>query len=91
MVSRQGTDARFLGLGWRAVHREEKEKNTTVHREEKQSAPVVPEIVSTAEENGDHAVTRSPHTAGDPGVTITSLTTSHTEPDLLSAFEAMWT
>ena len=32
----------------------------------------------------------SDETGGDHGVTITSLTTSYAEPDLLSAFEALW-
>ena len=54
-------------------------------------SPVVPEIVSAAEESGDHGVSMSPHMAGDHGVSITSLTTSYVDPELLSAFEALWT
>jgi hypothetical protein len=53
--------------------------------------PLVPEIVSAAVEGGDHGVAISSDMAGDHGVAITSLTTPYADPDLLSAFEAMWT
>lgn len=33
----------------------------------------------------------SAHATGDRGVSITSLTTSYADPELLSAFEALWT
>jgi hypothetical protein len=52
--------------------------------------PLVPEIVSAAAESGDHGVAMSDQTGGDHGVAITSLTTPYADPDLLSAFEAMW-
>ena len=51
---------------------------------------LVPGIVSAAEESGDHGVTMSRQMAGDHGVSITSLTTSYADPELLSAFEALW-
>jgi hypothetical protein len=54
-------------------------------------SPLVPEIVSAVAEAGAHGVTMSDRKAGDHGVSITSLTTSYADPDLLSAFEAMWT
>jgi hypothetical protein len=53
-------------------------------------SPLVPEIVSTTAECDDHGVAISGHTGGDHGVAITSLTTSYADPELLSAFEAMW-
>jgi hypothetical protein len=53
--------------------------------------PLVPEIVSMATESGDHGVAMSDQTGGDHGVSITSLTTSYGDPELLSAFEALWT
>ena len=52
--------------------------------------PLVPEIVSAAAESGDHGVSMSDHTGGADGVAITSLTTPYADPNLLSAFEAMW-
>jgi hypothetical protein len=39
---------------------------------------------------GDHGVAISPHMTGDHGEAITSLTTPYADPNLLSAFEAMW-
>ena len=54
-------------------------------------SPVVPEIVGAAAESGDQGVAISSDIAGDHGVSITNLTTSYDEPDLLSAYEAMWT
>jgi hypothetical protein len=53
--------------------------------------PLVPEIVSAAAESGDHGDSMSDDKGGDHGDSITSLTTSYADPDLLSAFEAMWT
>jgi len=53
--------------------------------------PLVPAIVSAAAETGHHGVAMSDETSGDHGVSITSLTTSYADPDLLSAFEAIWT
>jgi hypothetical protein len=53
-------------------------------------SPLVPEIVSEAANSGDHGVAISPHMTGDHGVAITSLTTPYADPNLLSAFEAMW-
>jgi hypothetical protein len=53
--------------------------------------PLVPEIGSAAAESGSHGVAMSDETGGSHGVAITSLTTSYAEPDLLSAYEAMWT
>ena len=53
-------------------------------------SPLVPEIVPKAPESGDHGVAISGHTGGDHGVTITSLTTSYADPDLLTAFEDLW-
>jgi hypothetical protein len=52
--------------------------------------PLVPEIVSAAAEAGADGVAMSDHTGGADGVAITSLTTSYAVPNLLSAFEAMW-
>ena len=52
--------------------------------------PLVPEIVSAAAGSGSHGVAMSDQTGGDHGVTITSLTTSYDDPNLLSAFEALW-
>jgi hypothetical protein len=54
-------------------------------------SPLVPEIVSTAAQTGDTGVAMSEAGAGEHGVAITSLTTSYADPDLHSAFEAMWT
>jgi hypothetical protein len=75
--------------------RTEKEKNrirgnhgvTTVATT---GSPLVPEIVSTTAESGDHGVAMSDQTSGHHGVSITSLTTSYADPDLLSALEALW-
>jgi hypothetical protein len=53
--------------------------------------PLVPKIVSGAAESGDHGVSMSDHTGGADGVAITSLTTPYADPNLLSAFEAVWT
>ena len=53
-------------------------------------SPVVPEIVGAAAESGDHGVAISSDIAGDHGVSITNLTTSYADPNLLSAFEALW-
>ena len=53
--------------------------------------PLVPEIGSAAAESGSHGVAMSDQTGGDHGVAITSLTTSYADPELLSAYEAMWT
>jgi hypothetical protein len=53
--------------------------------------PLVPEIVPAAAEAGDHGVAMSDHIGGADGVAITSLTTLYADPNLLSAFEAMWT
>jgi len=52
--------------------------------------PLVPEIVSVATESGDHGGAMSDDTGGDHGVSITSLTTSYADPNLQSAFEALW-
>jgi hypothetical protein len=52
--------------------------------------PLVPEIDSTAAESGDHGYSMSDDKGGDHGYSITSLTTPYADPDLLSAFEAMW-
>ena len=52
--------------------------------------PLVPEIVSAAPEAGADGVSMSDHTGGADGVAITSLTTPYADPNLLSAFEAMW-
>src|SRR6516165_5269412 len=53
--------------------------------------PLVPEIVSAAAEAGADGVAMSDQTGGADGVAITSLTTPYADPNLLSAFEAMWT
>jgi hypothetical protein len=53
--------------------------------------PLVPEIGSAPSESGDHGGAMSDDKGGDHGVTVTSLTTPYADPDLLSAFEAMWT
>jgi hypothetical protein len=53
-------------------------------------SPLVPEIVSAAAEAGADGVSMSDHTGGADGVAITSLTTPYADPDLLSAFEALW-
>jgi hypothetical protein len=53
--------------------------------------PLVPEIISEKANSGDHGVAMSRQTGGDHGVAITSLTTSYADPELLSAFEALWT
>jgi hypothetical protein len=53
--------------------------------------PLVPEIVSAAAESGDHGVSMSDDKGGDHGDSITSLTTPYADPNLLSAFDAMWT
>jgi hypothetical protein len=53
-------------------------------------SPLVPEIVPLASESGHHGVAMSDHTGGADGVAITSLTTPYADPNLLSAFEAMW-
>jgi hypothetical protein len=52
--------------------------------------PLVREIVTEEANSGHHGVAMSDQTGGDHGVSITSLTTSYADPDLLSAFEAMW-
>jgi hypothetical protein len=52
--------------------------------------PLVPEIVSAEAEAGADGVSMSDHTGGADGVAITSLTTLYADPNLLSAFEAMW-
>jgi hypothetical protein len=52
--------------------------------------PLVPEIVSAAAEAGADGVSMSDHSGGADGVAITSLTTPYADPNLLSAFEAMW-
>jgi hypothetical protein len=53
-------------------------------------SPLVPEIASAAAEAGADGVSISDHTGGADGVAITSLTTPYADPDLLSAFEALW-
>lgn len=53
--------------------------------------PLVPEIVSEEAKSGDHGYSMSDDKGGDHGYSITSLTTPYADPDLLSAFEAMWT
>jgi hypothetical protein len=52
--------------------------------------PLVPEIVPSAAEAGDHGVSMSDQIGGAHGVAITSLTTPYADPNLLSAFEALW-
>jgi hypothetical protein len=52
--------------------------------------PLVPEIVSEEAKSGDHGYSMSDDKGGDHGYSITSLTTLYADPDLLSAFEAMW-
>ena len=52
--------------------------------------PLVPEIVPAAAEAGADGVSMSDHTGGADGVAITSLTTPYADPNLLSAFGAMW-
>jgi hypothetical protein len=52
--------------------------------------PLVPEIVPAAAEAGADGVSMSDHTGGADGVAITSLTTPYANPNLLSAFDAMW-
>jgi hypothetical protein len=52
--------------------------------------PLVPEIVPASAEAGADGVSMSDHTGGADGVAITSLTTPYADPNLLSAFEAMW-
>jgi hypothetical protein len=52
--------------------------------------PLVPEIVPSAAEAGDHGVSMSDQIGGADGVAITSLTTPYADPNLLSAFEALW-
>jgi len=52
--------------------------------------PLVPEIAAEEAESGDHAVAMSDQMGGDHGVSITSLTTLYADPELLSAFEALW-
>jgi hypothetical protein len=52
--------------------------------------PVVPEIASAAAEAGADGVAISDKTGGADGVAITSLTTPYADPNLLSAFEGMW-
>jgi hypothetical protein len=52
--------------------------------------PLVPEIVPAAAKAGADGVSISDHTGGADGVAITSLTTPYADPNLLSAFEAMW-
>jgi len=52
--------------------------------------PLVPEIVSAAAEAGADGVSMSDHAGGADGVAITSLTTPYADPNLLLAFEAMW-
>jgi hypothetical protein len=52
--------------------------------------PLVPEIVPVAAEAGADGVSMSDHTGGADGVAITSLTTPYADPNLLSAFDAMW-
>jgi hypothetical protein len=54
-------------------------------------SPLVPEIVSEEANSGHHGVAMSDQAGGDHGVAITSLTTSYADPNLLSAFEALWT
>jgi hypothetical protein len=53
-------------------------------------SPLVPAIVPAAAEAGADGVSMSDHTGGADGVAITSLTTPYADPNLLSAFEAMW-
>ena len=53
-------------------------------------SPLVPEIVPAAAKAGAGGVSISDHTGGADGVAITSLTTPYADPNLLSAFEAMW-
>jgi hypothetical protein len=53
-------------------------------------SPLVPEIVSAATKAGADGVSISDHTGGADGVAITSLTTPYADPNLLSAFEDMW-
>jgi hypothetical protein len=52
--------------------------------------PLVPEIVSAAAESGDHGDSMSDDKGGDHGASITNLTTPYADPNLLSAYEAMW-
>jgi hypothetical protein len=52
--------------------------------------PLVPEIIPAAAKAGADGVSMSDHTGGADGVAITSLTTPYADPNLLSAFEAMW-
>ena len=52
--------------------------------------PLVPEIVPAEAEAGADGVSISDHTGGADGLAITSLTTPYADPNLLSAFEAMW-
>src|SRR6516225_3109668 len=52
--------------------------------------PLVPEIVPAAAEAGADGVSMSGHTGGADGVAITSLTTPYADPELLSAFEDLW-
>ena len=54
-------------------------------------SPLVPEIAFAMAESGNHGVAMSDQTSGHHGVSITSLTTSYADPELLSAYEAMWT
>ena len=53
-------------------------------------SPLVPEIVPAAVKAGADGVSISDHTGGADGVAITSLTTTYADPNLLSAFDAMW-
>jgi len=53
-------------------------------------SPLVPEIVPVAAEAGADGVSISDPTGGADGVAITSLTTLYADPNLLSAFGAMW-
>jgi hypothetical protein len=47
--------------------------------------------VTAAAESGAHGDSMSDDKGGAHGDSITSLTTPYADPDLLSAFEAMWT
>src|SRR5262249_3687461 len=53
-------------------------------------SPLVPEIACAAAEAGADGVSMSEPTGGADGVAITSLTTPYADPNLLSAFKAMW-
>jgi len=53
--------------------------------------PLVPEIAYGGAEVGADGVSMSEHTGGADGIAVTSLTTPYANPDLHTAFDAMWT